>query len=59
MSLDDRKNANILNTFFGSIFTQENTESMTKPRQQFDERKGSKLTDIEIEPHIVEKELRN
>ena len=32
---------------------------MTKPRQQFDERKGSKLTDIEIEPHIVEKKLRN
>ena len=32
---------------------------MTKPRQQFDERNGSKLTDIEIEPHIVEKKLRN
>ena len=32
---------------------------MTKPRQQFDERKGSKLTDIELEPHIVEKKLRN
>ena len=32
---------------------------MTKPRQQFDERKGSKLTDTEIEPHIMEKKLRN
>ena len=53
------KIANILNTFFGSMFTKENIESMTKPRQQFDERKGSKLTDIEIEPHIVEKKLRN
>ena len=31
---------------------------MTKPRQQFDERKGSKLTDTEIEPHIVENNLR-
>ena len=41
------------------MFTKENIESMTKPRQQFDERKGSKLTDIEIEPHIVEKKLRN
>ena len=30
---------------------------MTKPSQQFDERKGSKLT--EIEPHIVENKLRN
>ena len=59
LSLDDRKNANILNTFFCSMFTKENIESMTKPRQQFDERKGSKLTDIEIEPHIVEKKLRN
>ena len=59
LSLDDRKNANILNTLFGSMFTKENIESMTKPRQQFDERKGSKLTDIEIEPHIVEKKLRN
>ena len=39
LSLDDRKNANILNTFFGSMFTKENIESMTKPRQQFDERK--------------------
>ena len=57
LSLDDRKN--ILNTFFGSMFTTENIESMTKPRQQFDERKSSKLTDIEIEPHIVEKKLRN
>ena len=59
LSLDDRKNSNILNTFFGSMFTKENIESMTKPRQQFDERKGSKLTDIEIEPHIVEKKLSN
>ena len=53
------KNANILNTCFGSIFTKENIESVTKPRQQFDERKGSKLTDREIEPHNVEKILRN
>ena len=41
------------------MFTKENIESMTKPRQQFDERKGSKLTDIDIEPHFVEKKLRN
>ena len=47
------KKSNIQNTFFGSMF------SMTKPRQQFDERKGSKLTDTEIEPHIVERKLRN
>ena len=48
-----------MNTFFGSMFTKENIESMTKPRQQFDERKGSKLTDTAIEPHTVEKKLRN
>ena len=59
LSLDDRKNVNILNIFFGSVFTKENIESMTKPRQQFDERKGSKLTDTEIEPHNVEKKLMN
>ena len=41
------------------MFTKENIESMTKPRQQFDERKGSELTDTEIEPHIVENKLRN
>ena len=41
------------------MFTKENIESITKPRQQFDERKGSKLTVAEIEPHIVEKKLRN
>ena len=34
-------------------------ESMTKPMQLFDERKGSKLMDTEIEPPIVEKKLRN
>ena len=32
---------------------------MTKPKQQFDERKGSKLIDTEIKPHNVEKKLRN
>ena len=32
---------------------------MTKLRQQFDQRKGSKLIDTEIQPHIVEKKLRN
>ena len=59
LSLDDRSNANILNNSFGSVFTKENIESMSKPRKQFDERKGSKLTDTEIEPPIVEKKLRN
>ena len=57
--MDDRSNANILNTFFGSVFTKENIESMTTPRQQFDERKGSELIDTEIGSHIVEKKLRN
>ena len=32
---------------------------MTKPMQQVDERKGSRLIDTEIEPPIVEKKLRN
>ena len=41
------------------MFIKENIESMTKPRQQLDERKGSKLTNTEIEPPIVEKKLRN
>ena len=36
-----------------------NIESMTNPRQQFDERKGSKLTDTELELLIVEKKLRH
>ena len=59
LSLDDRSNANILNNSFSSVFTKENIESMSKPRKQFDERKGSKLTYTEIEPPIVEKKLRN
>ena len=41
------------------MFTKEHFESMAKPMQQFDERKCSKVTDTEIEPHIVEKKLRN
>ena len=41
------------------MFTKENIEHMTKPRQQIDERKGSNPTDTEIEPHIVDKKLRN
>ena len=48
LSLDDRNNANIMNNSFktfSSVFTKENIESMTKPMQQFDERKGSKLLD--------------
>ena len=57
--MDDRSNANILNNSFSSVFTKENIESMSKPRNQFNERKGSKLTDTEIEPPIVEKKLRN
>ena len=52
LSLDDRSNANILNNSFSSVFTKENIESMSKPRKQFDERKGSKLTDTEIEPPL-------
>ena len=34
-------------------------ESMTHPMTQFDERKGSKLIDTEIETPIVERKLRN
>ena len=59
LTLDYRNNANIMNNSFSSVFTKENIESMTKPMQQFDERKGSKQIDTEIELPIVEKKLRN
>ena len=56
---DDLTSANILNQYFSSVFTKENTETLPEPQSVFDSSINNELLDIDITEAIVLQKLNN
>ena len=56
---DEADMAGILNDFFASVFTEEDSENIPEPRQTFDPGGGDPLTDINFTSEMVKKKILN
>ena len=57
LSTDDKINASLLNNFFSSVFTKENSDYMPAPKQMFHGKDEEMLLAVDVEPQIIEKKL--
>jgi hypothetical protein len=56
---DDEKTAEILNTYFGSVLTEENTSSIPETKKKFGGNEDQKLTSMDITAEMVVKMLES
>ena len=57
--VEDQKNAELLNEYFSSVFTQEDISNIPEPKNMFKWDSNEKLTELKVTPNVVLEKLEN